>query len=122
PFTTVAQRLIFTTRSFRLRPSASTKGMVSFFMSLLAPLELQSGFACRVRERLDAAVVAVAGAVERDRLDSRGLRALRDLRADGLRAGDGAALGVAEGALLGEIERGRGAERHALVVVHDLRV
>src|SRR5262245_6298129 len=91
-------------------------------MVFLARLELEPALAGRVRERLHPAVVPVARAVEGDGGDALLLRAPRDLRADGLRARDRAALGLAERALLRQVERRRGAERHALRVVHDLHV
>ena len=45
-------------------------------------LELQAGFASRVGQRLHAAVVTVARAVERDRLDAESLCPVADALAD----------------------------------------
>src|SRR5690349_262184 len=76
PLTTLATRLIWTTRS----SSASLLGSI-LAMSLL---ELQAGFARGVRERLDPSVVAEARAVEHDSSDAGGLGALGDEAADDL--------------------------------------
>src|SRR5262249_37311514 len=82
----------------------------------LSLLELQSRFAGCIRERLDPAVVAEAGAIEDDRLDAGGLRPLGDELADrggivGLRPGRRAEL---------LLEARRGDERLAGAVVDDL--
>ena len=50
-------------------------------------LELQSGFAGRVGQRLHAAVIPITGAVERDRVDAERLRAIADAFADERRGG-----------------------------------
>src|SRR6476660_1459002 len=88
PLTTLATRLISTTRSWRSRPAG-----LMFFLSAMslcrvaaaAPSDGQPGLAGGFGEGLDAAVVAVAAAVEHRALDAGGLGALGQLRADLLR-------------------------------------
>src|ERR1035437_9490363 len=79
PFTTLATRLIWTTRS----------SSVSLFGSILAnwsaPLsELEAGFAGGVGQQLDPPVVPEPGPVEDNLLDPRAPGALRDQSANGL--------------------------------------
>src|SRR3954466_15351622 len=139
PFTTLATRLIATTRSrcgvfsagalprpppsrrFSRRPPPSVfppdppplrcgPGMNVPF------LELESGFAGGVRQRGDAPRVAVATAVEDDLGYTRGLGTLREEGAD--LAGDRAL--VTLGAPDGDVDGRRGRERVALEVVDHL--
>src|SRR5215212_5298943 len=78
PLTTLATRLISTTRSWRSycaglmlarRAMANARGYP-------APSELQPAFACALCQCADAAVIAVAAAVEDHGLGARVLRAL----------------------------------------------
>src|SRR5919112_3954253 len=77
PLTTLATRLISTTRSWRSRLDDATDrsgaGMSSFEGS---GLEVQAALAGALGKGLDTAVVLVAAAVEDDGLDARGLGAL----------------------------------------------
>src|SRR5688572_19758786 len=100
PLTTLATRLIATTRSTsadfsgaaprsprhcrRTHPGHDAGDLAS---------ELQPCFSCRVRQCGDAAVVTIAAAVEDDRRDALLLRALRDEGADLLGPGGLVALG-----------------------------
>src|SRR5436189_3590576 len=80
PLTTLATRLISTTRSWRSRPA----GLTVRSMAVSVPMKLLDGEAALagpVGERLDAPVVLVAAAVEDGPLDARGLRALGQQRA-----------------------------------------
>src|SRR4051794_24664588 len=79
PLTTLATRLISTTRSWRSSPAGLTERSIS--MRILS-LDCQAGFAGAVGHGLDAAVVLVAAAIEHGGLDAGGLRALRDELAD----------------------------------------
>src|SRR5215208_5703984 len=104
PLTTLATRLISTTRSCRSRPVEDTDRSGAAMKS----------FAGALGERLDAAVVLVAAAIEHDGLDAGGLRALGQQRAG--------ALGLLERLeraqiRLGPLHRG---ERAARVVVDEL--
>src|SRR5438067_4658361 len=73
PFTTLVTR--FTATIFSRRPSPRSSCCIrGWIFAIRFPLELQAAGARGVRERLDAAVVAVAGAVERDPLDALLLR------------------------------------------------
>src|SRR4051812_41603045 len=79
PLTTLATRLISTTRSWRSRPAEETDlsgAAIERFLSLEGGLEGQPGLACALGEGLHAAVVLVATAVEHRGLDTGGLRAL----------------------------------------------
>src|SRR5690349_18289312 len=83
PFTTLVTR--FTATIFSRRPSPRSSCCIrGWIFAMLFPLELQSAGARRVGERLDAPVIAVAGAVERDLVDALLLRLRRDARADEL--------------------------------------
>src|ERR671926_770771 len=77
PLTTLATRLISTTRSWRSRPELETErsgaAMESFEGS---GLEVQAALAGTLGEGLDAAVVLVSAAVEHRGVDAGGLRAL----------------------------------------------
>src|SRR4051794_39301703 len=88
PLTTLATRLISTTRSWRSRPAELTDRSGAAIKRFLrveggggARLELQPGFARALGEGLHAAVVLVAAAVEDGGLDARRLRPLREQRA-----------------------------------------
>ena len=70
--------------------------------------ELQATFAGSIGERLDATVVAVAGAVERHLLDAGGLRLLGDEAAD---LGGGVLVLAAGQAILDVGLRGRGSSQ-----------
>src|SRR6187200_2452785 len=112
PLTTLATRLISTTRSWRSRPDCDTDRSGAGMRSLR--LEGQSGLAGALGEGLDAAVVLVAAAVEHRGLDAGGLGALGQ---------DGAGLV----GLLHALERAQlglgpvdGSERPARVVVDEL--
>src|SRR4051812_20872627 len=113
PLTTLATRLISTTRSWRSKPEAemdrSGAGMSP------SRLEDQAALAGALGQGLDAAVVLVAAAVEHHGLDARGLRALGQQLAGGR-------------GLLHRLERAQvalrplhGGERAARVVVDELR-
>src|SRR5262245_8167103 len=115
PFTTLATRLIETTRSVRssalesIRPSANPPSS-----------EREAAGPCRIGQRLHPAVVLIAAAVEHHGPDALGLRALRDELAHQLRGSD-----VAAGLHLGaELRRAAvdGDEGLAVHVVDDLRV
>src|SRR5581483_3392457 len=85
PFTTLATRLMATTRSFNSSPLGSIRP--SAMCSPVPPpvLEAQARRPRRVRQRLDAAVVLVAAAVEHDRPDPARLRLPGDQLPDRLR-------------------------------------
>src|SRR5918992_487653 len=74
PLTTLATRLISTTRSCRSRPVGDTDRSGAAMKS--SSLEVQSALAGALRERLHAAVVLVAAAIEHDAFDAGGLGAL----------------------------------------------
>src|SRR5207248_11324784 len=76
PLTTLATRLMWTTRS---TSSPTSSGLID--MS-----ELQAGFAGAVGDLFDATVKDVAVAIEHDRLDPRRLELLADRLADRARA------------------------------------
>src|SRR5438105_4183901 len=114
PLTTLATRLIWTTRS----------SSVSLFGSILGTLanpprsEIQAGFAGGLGERLDPPVIPEPGPIEDDAVDAGGLRPLGDQPADHfclLR------LGLSGAAKLLFDRRG-GSERLAGRVVDDLRI
>src|SRR5438552_5365774 len=120
PLTTLATRLISTTRSCRSRPAGLTERSIDGDMAVAEGsgserLDGQSRLAHGLGERLDVAVVAVAPAVEQRLGDAGRLRALGE---QGARAG--AALGFAERAQLGLVPVD-GGERAARGVVHELR-
>ncbi len=62
--------------------------VVASHVHVVCPLEIQSAFARGVGQRLDAAVIEVAAAVEDHVLDALFLRALGDQLADRFRGGD----------------------------------
>src|SRR5579863_6545552 len=72
PLTTLVTRLIDTTCSLRFRLLASMRLAI-----VVDILELQSCFASRLGQRLDAAVIVIAAAIEHDRLDALVLSAFR---------------------------------------------
>src|SRR5213079_2307850 len=84
PLTTLATRLISTTRSWRSRPAWLTvRSMVWIGMKFVrVGLEGQPGFARCLCQRLDASVVLIAAAVEDGALDARRLGALGERLAD----------------------------------------
>src|SRR5215210_863170 len=73
PLTTLATRLISTTRSWRSRPPAETERSGA---GIRQSLEDEATLAGALGEGLDTAVVLVAAAVEHDGVDARGLGAL----------------------------------------------
>src|SRR3954451_20442089 len=75
PLTTLATRLISTTRSWRSRPADETDLSGAAIRSFQR-LEGQSGFASALGEGPHATVVLVAAAVEHGGLDAGGLGAL----------------------------------------------
>src|SRR6185312_7795490 len=87
PFTTLVTRLIDTTCSFRFRLLDSMR----FVNIAMRSLELQSRFAGRVGERLDAPVIEITAAIEHDLRNALFFRPLGNEAADFLRAGDIAA-------------------------------
>src|SRR5215470_7091602 len=89
PLTTLATRLMETTRSF----SSSTLGSIFVSATRLspAPLEGEAAGARGVRQRLHPAVVLVAAAIEDDALDAGRLGLLRQHRSDRLGSRDVAA-------------------------------
>src|SRR5919204_1760637 len=79
PLTTLATRLISTTRSCRSRPSPETvrsTKLITWSRPRVADLEAQPALTGSVGQGLDAAVVLVAAAVEHGGLDAGGLGAL----------------------------------------------
>ena len=86
-------------------------------MSLVGALELKSGFASRIGERLDFTVVEVTAAVKNHSADVQALGALREELADLLRA-----LDVRGSIFEGLVERGGGHQGPASRVVDDLGV
>src|SRR3712207_4458598 len=80
PLTTLATRLISTTRSCRSEPRSRSRvrSLDAIWMTHRSDrhLEAEAALARAVRQRLDLAVVAVAAPVEDARLDAGGLRAL----------------------------------------------
>src|SRR5947207_12961336 len=114
PLTTLATRLISTTRSWRSSPA----GLTLRSMAVCVPMKLlnrQAGLARALGQRLDAAVVAVPAAVEDRALDARRLGPLGEQRADARRLLE--ALEVAH-AGLGPLRGRHGAAR---LVVDELR-
>src|SRR5882757_3244156 len=85
PLTTLATRLISTTRSWRSRPAGLMVllGAMSLCrVAVAGALDREPAFAGAFGEGLDAAVVAVPTAVEHRALDAGGLGALGQKRAD----------------------------------------
>src|SRR5215210_1705116 len=77
PLTTLATRLISTTRSWRSRLDDETeRSGAGMTPSRVAVLELKAALAGALGKGLDTAVVLVAAAVEHSGLDAGGLRAL----------------------------------------------
>src|SRR5215218_9705726 len=81
PLTTLATRLIWTTRSSSVSRAGSIRGKT---YSSDPDLEVQAGFARGVREGTHATVIAIAGTVKYDVLDTGVLRPLSEQPADGL--------------------------------------
>src|SRR5215204_6550636 len=141
PFTTLATRLIWTRRStnspspsFRssLRPPLWCSLAMSpshlrgrrarslEWVSCARRSEIETALAGGVGQRLDAAVIEIARAVEHDRLHAGGARALGDETPDLLRRVDvGARLQLPAHVLF---EGRGGSERDAALVIDDLRV
>src|SRR6185369_2272462 len=121
PFTTFVTRLMLIIFSRRPSPRSSCCccRCCILAMSFLS-LELQAGFAGRVGQRLDAAVIAVARAIECHGLDAERLRAVADALADDRRG----RLVAAVLDLLAELGfGGRRARQHAIAFRRDdLRV
>src|SRR3954466_8631672 len=87
PFTTLVTRLTAIIFSRRPSPRSSDCCILGCIFAMSFPrsrLEFQSARARRFRERFHAAVIFVAGAVERHRFDALVLRLLRDALADQL--------------------------------------
>src|SRR6185436_7155032 len=76
PLTTLATRLISTTRSWRSSPAWLTLRSIAVCVPVEKLLDGEAGLAGPVGERLDAPVVAIAAAVEDGALDAGLLRAL----------------------------------------------
>src|SRR5919205_3421300 len=78
PLTTLATRLISTTRSWRSRPAGETdrSGAGMKARECRSRLEVEAALAGALGQRRDAAVVLVAAAVEHGGVDAGGLRAL----------------------------------------------
>src|SRR5918995_4248741 len=138
PFTTLATRLMCTSRStnslsFSRSPERSL-GSLAMSPSHLRgrrtrslewdsfdpPLEIEPALAGGVGQRLDAAVIEIAAAVEHHLLHAGGAGALRNHAPDLFRRVDiGTGLQLAAHVLL---ERGGGGDRDAALVVDDLRI
>src|SRR5260221_3640418 len=82
PFTTLATRLIETTRSSSAFLASSPPCLLRSTKTASRALELQSGFARRFGERLHAPVVQPAAAIEDGAFDAALAGALRDGLAD----------------------------------------
>src|SRR5262245_11146894 len=122
PFTTLAVRFTLITRSVNSeRPADSVCLVPRSRRSPVAMLEAQSPFPRSVRERLDAPVVEIAGAVEGDAGDPRRLGPLGQLPAHRL-APVGLALGAGERGPGVLAHRGSRDQRAPRGVVHDLGV
>src|SRR5437763_10066688 len=114
PLTTLATRLISTTRSWRSRPVALTvRSMVG--AGIWIPLDGQSALADALGEGLDTAVVLVAAAIEHGALGAGGLRAVGEQL-----AGRGGLLQGLEAIEVG-LGVGDGGQRVAALVVDELR-
>src|SRR5262245_56582289 len=116
PFTTLATRLMATTRSF----SSSEPGSMRASAISSPFLESQPGGSRRIRQCLHAAVVLVSGPVEHDPLDPLFLGLAGDQVADGL-GGRHVAAGLGRPLQLLR-EAARGQQRGLPLVVHDLGV
>src|SRR3954470_13870554 len=116
PLTTLATRLIWTTRSSSVSLFGSILGMG--LGCSCSGLEVEAGFARRVGERTDAAVIAEAGAVEDDLVDAGGLGAFGNQPTDDLGLLRLRAAGVTQALL----ERRGAGDRPAGAVVDDLCV
>src|SRR6059058_2443510 len=81
PLTTLATRLISTTRSWRSRPAEETERSRAIRVTQSSGLEVQPALAGSVGERLHSPVVLVAAAVEHHRLDAGCLGTLGEQRA-----------------------------------------
>src|ERR1700753_1058099 len=86
PLTTLATRLISTTRSCRSRPEEETvrSRMTGISRSRLAGLEVQPALAGPVGERLHAPVASIPAPIEHRALDTGGASALGQQRAGAL--------------------------------------
>src|SRR5690349_17276471 len=117
PLTTLATRLISTTRSWRSRPAGETdlSGAAIRGFLRVEGLEGQAALAGALGQRLDTAVVLVAAAVEDGGLDARGLRALGQQH-----AGTAGLVHAGKGLELGLGPRDRG-QRGPVDVVDELR-
>src|SRR6476620_1872622 len=118
PLTTLATRLISTTRSWRSRPAGLMVllGAMSLCrVAVAGALNREPAFAGAFGEGLDAAVVAVAAAVEHRALDAGGPGALGQERVD--------LLGLLHPGERLEVclRPGRGRDRVAAIVVDQLR-
>src|SRR5207248_4144454 len=76
PLTTLATRLISTTRSWRSRPAAETERSRDIRLIQSSDLEVQAALAGSVGERLDAPMESIATTVEHHGLDAGGLGTL----------------------------------------------
>src|SRR6187455_1199328 len=113
PLTTLATRLIWTTRSSSASLFGSIRANLGSFRS-----ELEAGFAGGIGERLDTPVVPEPGSIENHVRDARGLGALCEQPAD-----DGRLLGLGRrGPTEVLLDRRRSGERRARRVVDHLRV
>src|SRR5438034_8472324 len=115
PLTTLATRLMETTRSF----NSSTLGSIRASATQIS-LEDQAAGTCRIGESLDPSVIHVTSTIEDDLLDTPRLGALGEQRAHGLGGGDVTPRLVLPAELLAPAVRG--SQRLGGVVVHDLRV
>src|SRR5919199_780680 len=115
PLTTLATRLISTTRSWRSRPELDTeRSGAAMSLSRVAVSDGQAALAGALGQGLHAAVVLVAAAVEDRAVHAGGLRALGEQP-----AGPGGLLHRLEVAQLG-LRPAHGRERPAGVVVDEL--
>src|SRR5690242_19701396 len=89
-------------------------------MAMAPPLELQPGFAGGIGERLDAAVIEIAVAVEHHLGDALLQQARREAGADGL--GGGGIAAVLQGLAQFLLQGGGGSERQAAGVVDGLGI
>src|SRR3954452_14274579 len=113
PLTTLATRLIWTTRSSSASLLGSMRATSGSFRS-----ELEAGFAGGIGERLDPPVGPEPGSIEDDALDAGGFCPL-----GGPPPHDGRFLGLGRlGALQLLLDRRGGGERRARRIVDDLRV
>src|ERR1700692_4744583 len=93
PFTPLATRLMWTSLSVNSLSSRSRSRAIRMFHSMFRfaqaharayPLEFEAALAGRLRQRLDASVIAIAAAVEHHVRDALAERPLRDQLADRL--------------------------------------